>query len=252
MTDVDVLVVGGGPTGITTAALLAQRGMTVRVLERATEIYDLPRAIVMDDEIQRVIQGLGAIEGLRAITTPLAGAEFVDTAGSRIMGVEIDLEREYQHGHFPNVTYYQPQLEAFLRSVATNAGAELVLGVDVDAVAQDDEGVTVHTRAGEHRARWLVAADGASSPIRKALEVPFVDQGFDQDWLVLDAELKRPVPTLPTLVQQVCDPDRPRDLRGRPRRLSTLGVPAATGGGARRHAASRAPVGAARRLDDTR
>jgi 3-(3-hydroxy-phenyl)propionate hydroxylase len=207
--DVDVLVVGGGPTGITTAALLAQRGMTVRVLERATGIYDLPRAIVMDDEIQRIIQGLGASEGLAAITTPLAGAEFVDTDGKRIMGIEIDPDRDFPNGHSPNVTYYQPQLEEFLRSVADRMGADLVLGVTVESVEQDDSGVTVHTDAGDHRGRWLVAADGASSPIRKQLGVPFVDQGFDQDWLVLDAELKRPVPTLPRFVQQVCDPDRP-------------------------------------------
>ena len=206
---VDVLVAGGGPTGITTAALLAQRGLSVRVLERASEIYDLPRAIVMDDEIQRIIQGLGVIDGFRQITTPLAGAEFVDAAGERIMGIEIDADRDWPTGHPPNVTYYQPELEAFLRDVATDAGAQLRLGVTVESVGQDGDGVTVHTDEGDHRARWLVAADGASSPIRKQLGVPFVSQGFDQDWLVFDAELQRPVPTLPRFVQQVCDPERP-------------------------------------------
>ncbi len=67
----DVLVVGGGPVGVMTALLLARRGFAVRVLERDPEVYDLPRAIVMDDEIQRVFQNAGVIEGLRAITTPL-------------------------------------------------------------------------------------------------------------------------------------------------------------------------------------
>ncbi len=207
--DVDVIVVGGGPVGVTMALLLANRGFAVRVLERSPEIYDLPRAIVMDAEIQRVLQGVGLTAGLRAITTPLRGAEFVDTSGERIVGVEFDADASAAYGHPPSVTYYQPELEAFLRDSATRAGVDLVLGVEVTGVRQDLSSVTASTVDGEHTARWLIAADGASSPIRKSLDIAFVDQGFDQDWLVLDARLRRPVPTLPEFVQQICDPSRP-------------------------------------------
>jgi 3-(3-hydroxy-phenyl)propionate hydroxylase len=107
------------------------------------------------------------------------------------------------------VSYYQPVLEAFLRGAAADAGVDLRLGVTVTGIEQDADGVIAHTDAGRHTARWLVAADGASSPIRKALGISFVDQGFDQDWLVLDVRLRRPVPTLSPFVQQICDPARP-------------------------------------------
>ncbi|MEZ5226593.1 MAG: FAD-dependent monooxygenase [Acidimicrobiales bacterium] len=100
-----------------------------------------------------------------------------------------------------------------MRQAAVDAGVELLLGVEVDSVDQDDAGVTVHTSSpdGEvtYTATWLVAADGASSGIRKALGISFIDQGFDQDWLVLDVQLLRPVETLPPFVQQICDPVRP-------------------------------------------
>ncbi len=206
---VDVLVVGGGPVGITMGLLLAQRGFSVRVLERATEVYDLPRAIVMDDEIQRVFQNAGLADGLRAITTPLAGAEFVRPDGERIIGIEMPADAEYPLGHPPSVTYYQPELEAFLRKAAVDAGVDVRLGVEVGSVEQSSVGVVAHTDDGDHRATWLVAADGASSPIRKQLGLSFVDQGFDQDWLVLDVRLRRPVPSLSPFVQQICDPNRP-------------------------------------------
>lgn len=205
----DVVIVGGGPVGVMTAILLAGRGFGVRVLEREPEVYDLPRAIVMDDEIQRVFQDAGLIDGLRAITTPLQGAEFVTPSGERIVGVEIPADADFPLGHHPTVTYYQPELEAFLRSAAVDAGVDLQLGVTVTGVAEHADGVTAHTDTGSHTARWLVAADGASSPIRKALGISFVDQGFDQDWLVLDVRLRRPVPTLSPFVQQICDPARP-------------------------------------------
>ena len=211
--DVDLLVIGGGPVGVTAAILARHSGMSVRVLEREPLVYDLPRAIVMDDEIQRVFQMVGLDVGLAGITTPLAGAEFVAVDGQRIIGVDLPSSGPFTYGHHPSVTYYQPQLEAFLRAAALDAGVDLQLQVDVTAVDQDEDGVTASamTPEGEaiHRARWLIAADGASSPIRKGLDIPFLDQGFDQGWLVLDVELRRPVDTLPRCVQQICDPARP-------------------------------------------
>ncbi len=212
--DVDIVVVGGGPVGVTASLLLAQRGFEVRVLERSTEVYDLPRAIGMDDEIQRVFQAAGLSEGLRAITTPMAGAEFVRPGGDRIVGVEMPVHAHWPLGHHPTVSYYQPMFEVFLRDAALAAGVELWLGHEAGAVRQDTGGVEITSTASDgsltnHRGRWLVAADGAASPIRKQLGIAFVDQGFDQDWLVLDVELTRDVPTLPRWVQQICDPARP-------------------------------------------
>ena len=211
---VDVVVVGGGPVGVTTGLLLARRGLDVEVLERATDVYDLPRAIVMDDEIRRVFQNAGLDAGLEVITTPLAGAEYVTTTGERIIGTELPREARWSLGHHPATTYYQPELEAFLRERAVRAGVELRLGVEAGTVSQDADSVTVEALGpdGEprlHRASWLVAADGASSPIRKQLGIVFVDQGYDHEWLVLDVRLTREVPALPRFVQQICDPDRP-------------------------------------------
>jgi 3-(3-hydroxy-phenyl)propionate hydroxylase len=206
---VDVIVVGGGPVGVTAALLLAERGFAVRVLERAPAVYDLPRAIVMDDEIQRVFQNVGLRDELLAITTPLLGAEFVRPDGERIIGIEIPPDAEFPLGHHPTVAYYQPELEAFMRRAALDAGVDLRLGVEVTSVDQAAGTVTVATGDGEHEASWLLAADGASSPLRKSLGIAFVDQGFDQEWLVLDVRLRRAVPTLSPFVQQICDPDRP-------------------------------------------
>ena len=205
-----VIVVGGGPVGVATALDCARRGFEVTVVERETEIHPLPRAIVMDDEIQRALTLAGA-EGIDTVTSPLDGAEFIDTTGARIIGIDVPDGMVTALGFPPVVRYYQPELEAFLRERAAAAGVRLLLGQEVTAVSQSDSGVEAALASSAVlRGSWLVAADGAASPIRKALGVHFDSLGFDQDWLVVDVRLHDGAgPALPTLVQQICDPARP-------------------------------------------
>ena len=179
MTDVDVIIVGGGPVGVTTAMLLAARGFSTCVFERETAVYDLPRAIAMDAEIQRVFADLGLRDELASITTPMRGAEFVRADGAHIIGVELPDGADWPLGHHPTVAYYQPELEAFLRRAASARGVELLLGVEVLDHHDIGDAVMVSTDAGHHRCRWLVACDGAASPTRKRLGIERADQGFD-------------------------------------------------------------------------
>ncbi|MEM7272101.1 MAG: bifunctional 3-(3-hydroxy-phenyl)propionate/3-hydroxycinnamic acid hydroxylase [Actinomycetota bacterium] len=209
MTDVDVAIVGGGPVGVAAGLLLARRGRSVRVFERQVPIHDLPRAVGMDAEIQRVFQGCGLREELAAITTPLAGAEFLSVDGRRIVGHDFSPDDIYPLGHHPGVMFHQPELEALLRDRAVAAGVDLRLGVEVAEVIDHGDAATVDAGDEVTAASWVIAADGAGSEVRKALRIPFVDQGFDQDWLVFDVRLHRPNTTLTRHAQQICDPARP-------------------------------------------
>ncbi|MEQ1701968.1 MAG: bifunctional 3-(3-hydroxy-phenyl)propionate/3-hydroxycinnamic acid hydroxylase [Ilumatobacteraceae bacterium] len=206
-----VIVVGGGPVGVAAAIALARRGFAVTVVEKATEIYDLPRAIVMDDEVQRALTLIGAGEGLAQVTSPLPGAEFVDVAGTRIIGFELPDGTVSGLGYPPVVRYYQPELEAFLRAHATAAGVQFLLGEEITSVAATDAEVTATLASGALlSADWLIAADGAASPIRKSLGIRFDSLGFDQEWMVVDVRLlDGRDPVLPHMVQQHCDPARP-------------------------------------------
>jgi len=210
-TSPSVIVVGGGPVGVAAAIACANRGFSVTVVEKATEIYDLPRAIVMDDEVQRALTLIGAGGGLSDVTSALPGAEFVDVAGIRIIGFELPEGTMTGLGFPPVVRYYQPELEAFLRAHAVGAGVHFLLGKEVASVTQSDSGVEAALASGTVlSADWLIAADGAPSPIRKALGIRFDSLGFDQDWMVVDVRLHDGCDReLPLFVQQICDPARP-------------------------------------------
>jgi 3-(3-hydroxy-phenyl)propionate hydroxylase len=89
------------------------------------------------------------------------------------------------------------------------------LGKEVVALDQKEQCVSVTTRdeaESEHvvTAKYVIACDGASSTIRRLLNIPLDDLGFDEPWLVVDLIVNDDaVAKLPSVCAQYCDPARP-------------------------------------------
>ncbi|MEM8707449.1 MAG: bifunctional 3-(3-hydroxy-phenyl)propionate/3-hydroxycinnamic acid hydroxylase [Actinomycetota bacterium] len=205
MLDADLVIVGCGPVGAMAALRARQFGLSVIVVDRDTDVYPLPRAVGMDDEIQRLFDTAGLLDGLRACSTPMAGAEFLDRHGERVIGIELPPDFVGPNGHPPVVAFDQPSLERLVRSAALDAGAELRLGVEITAI----DGTTLTTADGATiTGRWILAADGAKSTVRRLVGVELEDQGFDEEWVVVDTTLLDPDLPLSRLATQHCDPAR--------------------------------------------
>jgi 3-(3-hydroxy-phenyl)propionate hydroxylase len=192
--EVDVAIVGFGPTGATLANACGRLGLRTRVYERSPAPYPQPRACHLDAEIARVFQDLGFEDELHRLLTPSAGMEYVAPDGGRLFTFE-GFERPALLGWPEDLVFIQPEIDAMLRrSVGRHPDVEVLLGEEAPPVDDID-------------ARFIVACDGAASGVRRDLGVPLVDLGFDEDWLVVDVLLRRAV-ALPEVIQQVCDPSR--------------------------------------------
>ncbi|MEM7140956.1 MAG: bifunctional 3-(3-hydroxy-phenyl)propionate/3-hydroxycinnamic acid hydroxylase [Actinomycetota bacterium] len=206
----DVVVIGCGPVGAAMAIALRAQGLDVTIVEKEADIYHLPRAIGLDEELFRAMQNHGLAAAIDEITTPLPGAEFVDVDGNRIVGFDLPDGTVGRLGHPPMTMYYQPNLDTLLRRTAVERGAELRLPIEVVDLVDTGDGVRVSLADGEViEARWAVACDGASSPTRKRLGITPIDQGFDQEWIVIDVEWHGADGVLPRNATQICDPARP-------------------------------------------
>ncbi len=212
---IDVAIIGGGPVGVATALMCHHRGLHVEVFERSSDVYPLPRAVVMDDELQRALANIGLADELAAVTSPMLGAEFVDADGKRLVGAELPVDVPWPLGYHPVVSYHQPTLENMLRAALVERGITLHLECEVVDVRETDAGsaeidIRNDRLAGAlvtRKARWVIGADGASSPTRKRLGVGLTDLGFDQEWIVVDVRMHRDAGLKP-FTQQVCDPRR--------------------------------------------
>ena len=110
-----VVVVGAGPVGSAAALLLADRGVPVTVLDRYAEPYPLPRAVHLDDEVLRVVDDLGVVDGFLARSRPASGLRLLD-AQHRVMGEFTRSAEESSQGYPEANMFDQPELEELLRS----------------------------------------------------------------------------------------------------------------------------------------
>ncbi len=210
----DVIIVGYGPVGVTAANALAQRGWTVAAIDRMTDVYPLPRAVLFDGEIMRLFQELGLSDTLIQQAEQNLGAEFIDAKGKRIQGFDVPPGTVGAHNWPDGNFFHQPTFERTLRKHADeNKNITAFLGYEAAVPVLSGQSVRIEITpvdGGETTpltAPYLLAADGASSPIRKALDINFNSLGYDCDWLVVDVLLDKDV-ALPPIAQQVCDPNR--------------------------------------------
>lgn len=185
---VDVLVVGGGPAGLAAAVTLGRYGISTLLVERRPAPSSLPRATGLSTRTMELVRSWGLEEPVRAggvdadvwlwECTTLAEA----AAGqARSVGYPSRSQAALVSPTAP-AAVPQDRLEAVLRdylrtlpTVRTEVDAE-VIGVDE---VPGGLGATVQGRAGDRRrveARYLVAADGAHSRIRRCLGVEMLER----------------------------------------------------------------------------
>lgn len=202
----DVAIVGYGPVGAALANLLGSRGHSVLVIDQMREIYDKPRAINIDHEVMRVLQSVGLADAVNARAIPYAGTDFLGLDGRPIKVFEPTIPPYPLHWS-PNLLFIQPEFEPILRGgVDRFANVDVLLEHRATEVWQTPSAAGVRFVADDGKireatARYLVACDGAASPIRKQLGVGQESLNFDEWWTVVDAWLMRPTPLPPRTTQ---------------------------------------------------
>ncbi len=196
-----VIVVGAGPVGLAAALDLAQQGVPVVLLDENDRVSHGSRAICFSKRMLEICDRLGMGQPLvdRGVQWKFGRVFF----GNReVYNFNLLPEDGHRRPAFINLQQYhlENEMVARLRALqAEGAPIELRGGNRVSAIdpAPDHVTLTVETPDGPYRlqAEWLIACDGARSPLREMLGLGFEGRVFEDNFLIADVTMQADFPT---------------------------------------------------------
>src|SRR2546423_4503753 len=158
MERIDVAVVGGGPAGVAAAITAAEHGLHVVCVDKAVFPRDKTCGDGLTANALRLLEHLGVSYDASTLM-PVYETVVVSPSGRRAV---LPMGRDGVHG----AVVPRRQLDASLVGVARGRGVDVREGCDVEKVIVHDDYVQVD----DLEARYVIAADGHWSPVRRALE----------------------------------------------------------------------------------
>ena len=213
MEQFDIAICGYGPVGSTFAGLMGKLGHKVLVIERNIGPSPTARAINTDGEQLRTFDRLGIAEKVVENSHEVHCVHFGDANLNPIQTIEQPVGVSAMG--WPNqVLFYQPELEGFIRaSVESESNVVIEEGTELLSFDDTPEGVTLNCKNSDGElsffSKYLIGCDGASSFVRRELDVELEDFEYNQEWLVCDAHLTKKINIPEKEAMQVCDPKRP-------------------------------------------
>ncbi|MCF3102095.1 rifampin monooxygenase [Streptomyces roseoverticillatus] len=194
---IDVIVAGGGPTGLMLACELRLHGVHVVVLERDAEPTGHVRALGLHARSVEVMAQRGLLDRFLAHGTKYE-------VGGFFAAIDKPWPDRLDSAHAYVLGIPQPVTEKLLNERALELGVEIRRGCAVTGLSQDEDGVTVELADDTRlRSRYLVGCDGGRSTVRKLIGVGFPGEPTRVETLLGEMEVGVPQEEITAVMAEV-------------------------------------------------
>ncbi|MEV6630341.1 FAD-dependent monooxygenase [Actinoplanes sp. NPDC051470] len=189
--DGEVLVVGAGPSGLMTAALLLRQGVPVRIIDANAGPSTESRAFAVQARTIELFRSLGLADELLTHGVIDTGIKF-HLRGRYAGGLDFDRARAADTPYQFILMAPQSEVEQILLADLARHGLTVERNTRLDSFEQTATGVRARLSTGDLTCRYIVGADGSHSVVRKQLGLGFTGEGYAQRFLLADCRVEWP------------------------------------------------------------
>lgn len=191
-TSTPLLIIGAGPTGLSMAAYLTRLGISYRIIEKNKSPSIHSKALGVQARTLEIFDWLGIADKATQQGFPVQNLA-PHFGGKRVFTLRMDNLGQGE-SPFPYVLILeQNKTEKILIEYLEENGQNIEWGTELLSLQQNETGVQarIKTPKGEETitADWLIGADGARSPVRHELDLPFEGGTYEHLFLLADAKL---------------------------------------------------------------
>jgi 2-polyprenyl-6-methoxyphenol hydroxylase-like FAD-dependent oxidoreductase len=185
-----ILIVGGGPTGLTLACTLGKMGIASRIIDKRDTSSEIPRAINISQQTLQIFNDLGIDEsfwneGLKLYELTIYWKK------RRLL----NLNYKHINTEYPYFFHLeQSRLEVYLNKLLVRYGNQVERQVSIENIEQNGCEVTVQLRHqnGELEQNifsMVIGCDGGNSRVRELIDINLQEKKYSSYFMLMDAEL---------------------------------------------------------------
>lgn len=194
--NVDVLICGAGPVGLTLAVECQRHGLSARIIDRLEKPSPYSKALAVWSSALEVFESMGCARTFLDHSIP---AEVNRLSSKGRFLAEVPLRISARTRYPQPIILPQSETERILTERLSALGGGVERGLELTGFEQDAEGVSCDLRNPDGRtetvrARWLVGCDGSRSLVRKTLGIGFTGDSVVQTFVLCDVRVEPPPP----------------------------------------------------------
>lgn len=184
-TDLPILIVGAGPTGLTAALELSRRGVPVRLIERRDGPSPLSRAVGLMPGSMDIFKENGVEDAIRAEAIEVEAIE-IWRGDKQVSSLQMNTHED------PSVRLLclpQDRTEGILTDEVAKLGVTTEYETEFESLSQDGDKITATVNGETREYTTILGCDGSRSPVREAIGLKAEGYDLDEEWSIADIDI---------------------------------------------------------------